>query len=251
MVICSLAFHPQLARSVTALLLSSRVTYICTDAYIVHTVWTEPAASGGDTEHFLYYPMCNCLSASSDKELDFVWEPVKEQHFQMFQPRWVTPDSHFCILTLKTSGISVSFQTPTDTACETAAFPWERTHFHILHCDRLNIPSYLNGLAQATIEQPFSKNPIVKVWWCHCPSQRPSDIQTFLSPTFLTHPWSHPVEEIMYVCQYKCLEMFPLTFQKLRFEERPAPSCVLRRYAGKANVFIQNWPFALTWQAWK
>lgn len=139
MVICSVAFPPQLACLVTALL-SSRVTYIRPDTYIVHTVRTEPAASSGNTELYLYFPMCNCLSASSDKELDFVWEPVKEQHFQMFRSKWVTPDSHFCILTLKTLGISVSFQTLTDTACGTAAFSGERTHFHILHCDRLNFP---------------------------------------------------------------------------------------------------------------
>lgn len=49
----------------------------------------------------------------------------------------------------------------------------------------------------------------------------------------------------MYVCQAKRLEMFPLTFQKLRFDERPASSHVLWRHAEKANVFIQNWPFAL------
>lgn len=138
MVICRVTFPPQLARLVTALLLSSRVTYIRTDTYIVHTVWTEPAASGGDTEHSLYFPMCNCLSASSDKEPDFVWEPVKEQYFQMFWPRWVTPESHLCILTLKTLCISVSLQTPTDTEYETAAFSGEWTHFHILHCDKQN-----------------------------------------------------------------------------------------------------------------
>lgn len=58
-------------------------------------------------------------------------------------------------------------------------------------------------------------------------------------------PTPEDVEESMYVCQAKRLEMFPLTFQKLRFDERPASSRVLRRHAEKANVFIQNWPFAL------
>lgn len=62
-------------------------------------------------------------------------------------------------------------------------------------------------------------------------------------------PTPEDVEENLYMCQAKRLEMFPLTFQKLRFDKLPASSRVLRRYAGKANVFIQNWPFALTWQA--
>lgn len=57
-------------------------------------------------------------------------------------------------------------------------------------------------------------------------------------------PTPEDVEENMYVCQPKRLEMFPLTFQKWRFDERPASSRVLRRHAEKANVFIQNWPFA-------
>lgn len=40
--------------------------------------------------------------------------------------------------------------------------------------------------------------------------------------------------------------------QELQFEELPGPSQVLRQwYTAMEDVFIQNWPFAMTWQAWK
>lgn len=78
---------------------TSRYTYC---PYGTNRAWSIRWRHGA----FPLFPMCNCLSASSDKELDFVWEPVKELHFLMFRSRWVTPDSYFYILTLKTVFLS-------------------------------------------------------------------------------------------------------------------------------------------------
>lgn len=107
----------------------------------------------------------------------------------------------------------------------------------------LHIPLFFDNFQifrAAVFEEPNCKPSVMSL----------SELEPIRRPDFPISPPFSPtpevVEEIMYVCQYKCLEMFPLPFQKLRFEELPAPSCVLRQYAGKANVFIQNWPFALT-----
>lgn len=157
--------------------------------------------------------------------------------------------------------------TQTDRLYEAASFSREWTQFHVLHCNklRLNVPNYLYRRSVAKERDavqiwmarqsiPTSLNPIEQPLEPNCKTlmmslSKPAPVRCLppSSPTLEVTLWKRLCMCVS-INAWKCFLWLSRSCDLKSFQ---LLLVFCRQYAGKANVFIQNWPFALTWQAWK